>query len=135
MRMTAIQAQTERKRRDRFVRRAEKRRHQAEQMRVRGPIRPVSAVGATSDTARCKEKLPGRLGHATLTSDGTLFGEFLLNRLTLPLPLALSRLQLRGNATAAVIGDTKPLLCRPFQATLASNGRPLGKYRFLTLDP
>ena len=52
-----------------------------------------------------------------------------LNRLTLPLPLALSRSKLRGYATAAAIGYTKRLICRPRQAILASNGWPLGECR------
>lgn len=39
-----------------------------------------------------------------------------LNRLTLPLPLALSRSKLRGYETAAAIGYTKRLICRPRQA-------------------
>ena len=57
MRMTAIHAQTERKRQDRSVRRAEKRRRRARMLRVRGLIRPTSGVCATADTARGEKRL------------------------------------------------------------------------------
>jgi hypothetical protein len=50
MRMTAIHAQTERKRQDRSVRCAEKHRRRARTRRLRGLIRPVPAACATEDT-------------------------------------------------------------------------------------
>jgi hypothetical protein len=49
MRMTAIHAQTERKRQDRFVRHAEKRRRLARTQRLHGLIHPVPAACATAD--------------------------------------------------------------------------------------
>ena len=55
MRVTAIHTQTERKRLDRFVRRAEKRCRRARALRLRGAVRPVTAVGSTADTARCRK--------------------------------------------------------------------------------
>jgi hypothetical protein len=55
MRVTAIHTQTERKRLDRFVRRAEKRCRRVKALRLRGAVRPVTAVGSTADTARCRK--------------------------------------------------------------------------------
>jgi len=69
MRVTAIRTQTERKRQDSSASRAEKRRHQAEKMRVRGPIRPVSAVGAIADTAKGEKHLLNWQNRAILTPD------------------------------------------------------------------
>ncbi len=51
MRMTAIRTQTERKRQDRSVRHAEKRRCRAGTLRVHGPIHPTSGAGAIADAA------------------------------------------------------------------------------------
>ena len=50
--LAAIQAQTERKRLERPVRRAEKHRCRARMMRVDGPSRPPPGVSATANTAR-----------------------------------------------------------------------------------
>ncbi len=76
MRVTAIQAQTERKRQDRSVRRAEERRRQARTLRLRGPIHPVPAVCATADAARGEKRLSSGQIQAILTSDGRLLGEY-----------------------------------------------------------
>jgi len=55
MRMTAVWAQMERKPQDRSVRRAEKRSRLAGMLRLRGPIRPVTGVCATTDADRSKK--------------------------------------------------------------------------------
>ena len=52
MRVTAIQTQTERKRQDRSVRRAEKLLRQAGMSRLYGPVRPAPVDCATADAAR-----------------------------------------------------------------------------------
>ena len=75
MRVTAIQAQTERKRQDRSVRRAEKRGRRARKMRVRGPIRPITAVCTTADAARGEKCLLNGHDQATLPSSGRPLGE------------------------------------------------------------
>jgi hypothetical protein len=49
--------QTERKRQDRSVRRAEERGRRARVMRVRGVIRPAQSVPATPDTAQDEKQL------------------------------------------------------------------------------
>jgi len=56
-RMTVIQAQTKRKRKDRSACRAEKHRRRAGMLRVYGPNRPTSGVCATTDTARGRKTL------------------------------------------------------------------------------
>ena len=55
--MTAIHAQTERKRQDRSARCAEKHRFRARTQRFRGLIRPVSAACATACVPRGKKRL------------------------------------------------------------------------------
>jgi hypothetical protein len=57
MRVTAIQAKTERKRQDKSARCAEKRRRRAGMLRVYGPIRPTSSACATTDPAWGKKTL------------------------------------------------------------------------------
>ena len=52
MRMTAMHAQTERKRQNGSVRCAEKHRRRASTPRIRRPIHPVPAVCATADAGR-----------------------------------------------------------------------------------
>ena len=52
MRVTAVHAQTERKRQDKSARRAEKHRRRAGMLRVYGPIHPTSGVCATTDAVR-----------------------------------------------------------------------------------
>ena len=75
MRVTAIQAQTERKQQDRSIRHAEKRRRRARMMRVRGPIRPVPGVCATTDTAQGEKRLVNWRNQAILATDGRPLGE------------------------------------------------------------
>lgn len=60
MRMTAIHAQTERKRQDRSTRCAEKRSCRARTRRLRGLIRPVPGVSTTEDAGRGEKRLSGR---------------------------------------------------------------------------
>jgi hypothetical protein len=75
MRVTAIHDQTERKRLDRSVRRAEKRCRRARAQRLRGPIRPVPAVGSTTDTAQGEKRLFNWQNQANIMSDAWLLGE------------------------------------------------------------
>jgi hypothetical protein len=60
MRMTAIHAQTERKRQDRSARCAEKRSCRARTLRLRGLVRPVLSVCTTEDAGRGEKRLAGR---------------------------------------------------------------------------
>ncbi len=75
MRMIAIHAQTERKRLDRSVRCAEKRRPWARKQRLRGLIRPDPAVCATAGAARGRKSLSSARIQATFTSNDTPLGE------------------------------------------------------------
>jgi hypothetical protein len=75
MRMTAIQAQTERKQQDRSVRRAEERLGRARILRVHGPKRPTSGVCATTDAAQGEKRLFNWQNQVILTSDGRQLGE------------------------------------------------------------
>jgi hypothetical protein len=75
MRMTAIRTQTERKRQDRSVRHAEKRRCRAGTLRVHGPIRATSGVCAIADAAWGEKRLFNWQNQAILASDGTPLGE------------------------------------------------------------
>ena len=75
MRMTAIRTRTERKRQDRSVRHAEKRRCRAGTLRVHGPIRPTSGVCAIADAAWGEKRLFNWQNQAILASDGTPLGE------------------------------------------------------------
>jgi hypothetical protein len=75
MRMIAIEAQTQRKRQDRFVRRAEKPRCRAKMMRGYGPICPPSAGPAEVDNARGTKHLFGRRNWSILPSSVTPLGE------------------------------------------------------------
>ncbi len=75
MRVTAIQAQTEQKRRDSSVRHAEKRRCRARMTRLCGPIHPHSSVPLTADQAWSANHLIWRQNQATLQSSGKPLGE------------------------------------------------------------
>jgi hypothetical protein len=75
MHMTAIRTQTERKRQDRSVHRAEKRRRRAGMPRAPGPIRPTPGVWATADTARSEKRLINWQDQAILLLDGRPLGE------------------------------------------------------------
>ena len=75
MRMTAIHAQTERKRQDRSARRAEKRRRPDTTRRLRRPIRPDPAVCVTAGAARGGKSLSSGRIQAIFTSDGMPLGE------------------------------------------------------------
>lgn len=80
MRMIAIHAQTERKRLDRSVRCAEKRRPWARKQRLRGLIRPDPAVCATAGAACGRKSLSSARIQAIFTSNDTPLGECRLNR-------------------------------------------------------
>ena len=75
MRMIAIHAQTERKRLDRSVRCAEKRRPWARKQRLRGLIRPDPAVCATAGAACGRKSLSSDRIQAIFTSNDTPPGE------------------------------------------------------------
>jgi hypothetical protein len=75
MHLTAVRTQTERKRQDRSVRRAEKLRCRAGMTRVRGLIRPTPGVWATADTARSERRLINWQDQAILLADGSPLGE------------------------------------------------------------
>ena len=75
MRLIAIRTQTERKRQDRSVRPAEKRRCRAGTLRVHGPIRPTSGVCAITDAAWGEKHLFNWQNQAILASDGRPLGE------------------------------------------------------------
>ena len=75
MRMIAIHAQTERKRLDRSVRCAEKRRPWARKQRLRGLIRPDPAVCATAGAACGRKSLSSARIQAIFTSNDTPPGE------------------------------------------------------------
>ena len=75
MRMIAIHAQTERKRLDRSVRCAEKRRPWARKQRLRGLIRPDPAVCATAGAACGRKSLSSARIQAIFTSNATPLGE------------------------------------------------------------
>ena len=81
MRVTAIQAKTERKRQDKSARCAEKHRRRAGMLRVYGPIRPTSGVCATTDPARGGKRLTSWRSQAIFTSEGRPLGECRLNLL------------------------------------------------------
>ena len=75
MRVTAIQPQTERKRLDRSVHRAEKRGRQATMTPVRGLIRPAPGISSTMGIVRGEKHLSSDRVQAILTSDGRPLGE------------------------------------------------------------
>ncbi|WP_213685311.1 hypothetical protein [Roseicyclus sp.] len=75
MRMTAIQAQTERKRQDRSARRAEKHHRRARTRRFRGLIRTVSAACAAIDAAQGEKRLSGGRIQAIVMTEGNPLGE------------------------------------------------------------
>ena len=79
MRMIAIHAQTERKRLDRSVRCAEKRRPWARKQRLRGLIRPDPAVCATAGAACGRKSLSSARIQAIFTSNATPLGECRIN--------------------------------------------------------
>jgi hypothetical protein len=74
MRVTAIQAKTERKRQDRSARRAEKRRRWAGMLRVYVSIRPTPGACATTDPAKSEKRLLSWRNQTILTSDGRSLG-------------------------------------------------------------
>ena len=75
MRVTEIQAKTERKREDKSARCAEKRRRRAGMLRVWGPIRTTSGVCATTVDARGGKRLINWRSQANFTSEGRPLGE------------------------------------------------------------
>lgn len=86
MRMIAIHAQTERKRLDRSVRCAEKRRPWARKQRLRGLIRPDPAVCATAGAACGRKSLSSARIQAIFTSNDTPLGECRLKAIEERLP-------------------------------------------------
>ena len=75
MRMTAIHAQTERRRQDRSARCAEKHRRRDRTRRLRGLIRPLSAACATAGVAQGEKRLSSGRIQAIFTPSGTPLGE------------------------------------------------------------
>lgn len=78
--MTAITSQTERKRHDRPIRRAEKRRYRARMKWVSGVIRPHSSAWATADTAQGGKRLSSVQNQVILLSSGRQLGECRMDR-------------------------------------------------------
>ena len=74
-RVTAIRAQTQRKRLDRSAHRAEKRRCRARMLQVHRMIRRAPNIWATTDTAQGEKCLFNQQNQATLTTDGRPLGE------------------------------------------------------------
>ena len=75
MRVTAIHAQTEPKRLDRFARHAEKRRRPDTTRRLRGPICPVPAPCAPGNAAEDRKCKSSGRNQAIFTPDGMPLGE------------------------------------------------------------
>ena len=75
MRVTTIRVQTEPKRLDRSVRRAEKRAHWARMLRVRGLIRPTPFDCASADAAYGEKRLLNWHNQAILPAKGRPLGE------------------------------------------------------------
>ncbi len=101
MRITAIQAKTERKRQDKSARCAEKRRGRTRILRVNGLIRPTPGAFATASTARRAKRLLNWQNAANLTSGGRPLGEF----------------RIKGPVAPRVAADRTPLWeCRVKQA-------------------
>ena len=73
--MTEVQAKTERKRRDKSARCAEKRRRRAGMLRVCGPIRPTWEVRATTDASWGGKRLIRWRSQAIFSSEGRPLGE------------------------------------------------------------
>lgn len=92
MRMIAIHAQTERKRLDRSVRCAEKRRPWARKQRLRGLIRPDPAVCATAGAACGRKSLSSARIQAIFTSNDTPLGECRIKAMFRDLEKAVRRL-------------------------------------------
>ena len=84
MRMTAIHVQTERKRQDGSVRRAEKHRRRSRTVPLRGLIRPVFAACAALDAAQGEKRLSGGRIQAIFASAGAPLGECRLSPLCYP---------------------------------------------------
>ena len=80
MRMTAIHAQTERKRQDGSVRRAEKHHRRARTRRFRGLIRAVSAACSTTAAAQGGKRLSGGRIQAIFAPDSRQLGECRVQR-------------------------------------------------------
>jgi len=75
MRMTAIHAQTERKRQDRSARCAEKYRCRDRTRQFRGLIRPISAACATAGAAQGEKRLSSAWIQAIFSSNSMPLGE------------------------------------------------------------
>jgi hypothetical protein len=81
MRVTAIHAQTEPKRLDRFARHAEKQGRQTITGRLHRRFRQKPSASATEDTTRGKKHLAGARIQAIFTSNDTPLGECRINYL------------------------------------------------------
>lgn len=86
MRLTAVHAQTERKRQERSARCAEKHHLRARTRRLTRLIRPVSAACATAGTAQGGKRLSGGRIQAIFASDSRPLGECRLILKTIKLP-------------------------------------------------
>lgn len=134
MRMIAIHAQTERKRLDRSVRCAEKRRPWARKQRLRGLIRPDPAVCATAGAACGRKSLSSARIQAIFTSNDTPLGECRIS-----LPSCPSQLKLRvtiwfsDDLSMAVLGHFRPNSAQ--RQILAHILFPPASYRLRNNDP
>ena len=105
MRMIAIHAQTERKRLDRSVRCAEKRRPWARKQRLRGLIRPDPAVCATAGAACGRKSLSSARIQAIFTSNDTPLGECRTNYLEVYHRDNVKAVSLRDNGIAQIVPE------------------------------
>ena len=124
MRMTAIHAQTERKRQDRSAHSAEKHRRRAKTPQGRCLIRLVPGVCATSDAGWGEKCLSSGQNQATFTSGTMPLGECRVTQRRGPIhPLSTVP------ATSDDARRTKRLINRRNLATLTSSDRPVGECR------
>jgi hypothetical protein len=98
MRVKLKLPETERKRQDRFVRRAEKRVCQTKLTQHRGPIHPHWSVPASADEARREKHLIRRQDQANLPSNGRPLGGCRLKKEGMALEIII------GLIIAAVVG-------------------------------
>lgn len=119
MRMTAIDAQTERKRRDRSARCAENPRCRDRTRRFRGLIRPVSTACATAGAPQGEKRLSRGWFQAIFTSKGMPLGEcrFQWGTLRMFRFLAGAILALASGITGANAATVTPFLNGPTEVT------------------
>ncbi len=102
--MTLKLPESERKRQDRFVRRADKRVCSTKLTQRRGPIHPHSSVPATEDEAWRAEHLNSRQNQATFTSSGKPLGE---TRLSVQRDIHASTQKRAGPASAYFVAERR----------------------------